>query len=140
MQIRFPVPCNHQKKCLGCFMTTFLPSFCYCLSVFPTTEYHLPIEVHESLSRIFSVFMRVSRDTEISLPHFRTHCHCVCNLLLMWGYIPLYLKYDHVFSQYKIIWKTVWNMVRWLLIKFLKLFNFNINKQGVQGAVMRKFL
>lgn len=51
-------------------MTTFLPSFCYCLGIFPTTEYHLPLEVHESLNRIFPVFMRVSGDTEISLPHF----------------------------------------------------------------------
>lgn len=59
-----------RKKCLGCFMTTFLPSFCYYLSVFLTTEYHLLIEVHESLNRIFPVFMRVSGDTEISLPHF----------------------------------------------------------------------
>ena len=76
-----------RKKCLGCFMTTFLPSFCYYLSVFLTTEYHLLIEVHESLSRIFSVFMRVSRDTEISLPHFGRHVHtfartpwfiCIC--------------------------------------------------------------
>lgn len=54
-------------------MTTFLPSFCYCLGIFPTTEYHLPLEVHESLNRIFPVFMRVSGDTEISLPHFRAH-------------------------------------------------------------------
>lgn len=63
------------KKCLGCFMTTFLPSFCYCLSVFPTTEYHLPIEVHESLSRIFPVFMRASGDTEISLSHHGRQFH-----------------------------------------------------------------
>ena len=54
-------------------MATFLPSFYYCLSVFLTTEYHLLIEVHESLNRIFPVFMRVSVDTEISLPHHRAH-------------------------------------------------------------------
>ena len=54
-------------------MTTFLPSFCYCLGIFPTTEYHLPLEVHESLNRIFPVFMRVSVDTEISLPRHRAH-------------------------------------------------------------------
>ena len=58
-------------------MTTFLPSFCYYLSVFLTTEYHLLIEVHESLNRIFPVFMRASGDTEISLPHFRWQFPCV---------------------------------------------------------------
>ena len=57
-------------------MTTFLPSFCYCLGIFPTTEYHLPLEVHESLNRIFPVFMRVSVDTEI-------HCHIIGDIAIV---------------------------------------------------------
>ena len=91
-------------------MTTFLPSFCYCLSVFLTTEYHLPLEVHESLNRIFPVFMRVSGDTEISLPHFRAHTfatHKIIKLLIYAALHRLYLKSDHVFDTVEFVFITV---------------------------------
>ena len=69
-------------------MTTFLPSFCYYLSVFLTTEYHLLIEVHESLNRIFPVFM--SGITILSKSP------------ILYGVTPFYLKSDHVCATVKI--------------------------------------
>ena len=82
-------------------MTTFLPSFCYYLSVFLTTEYHLLIEVHESLNRIFPVFMRASGDTEISLPHFGLNA-ILSKSPILYGVTPFYLKSDHVCATVKI--------------------------------------